>query len=94
MIEASTAIASPPRLQSYCRMALGFSFLSPLYSRAKASTVDHMMSTPPLSPPARKASRDFSKSSITRSSTSIPWSLKKRLSLFGALPPFAKMPPA
>jgi hypothetical protein len=31
-----------------------------------------MMSTPPLSPPARKASRDFVKSSICNISTCTP----------------------
>ena len=94
LIEASTAMASPPRLQSYCMIALGFSLESPSYSSAKASTVDHMMSTPPLSPPARKASRDFTKSSICSSSTSTPKSLLKTLCLLAAMPPLATMPPA
>ena len=32
-IEASAAMASPPRLQSYCRTAFGESFCRPEYSR-------------------------------------------------------------
>ena len=34
LMEASTAMASPPRLQSYCMIAFGLSLLSPPYSSA------------------------------------------------------------
>ena len=52
------------------------------------------MSTPPLSPPARKASRDLSKSSICSSSTCSPNSREKVLSGLGSMPPLAMIPPA
>ena len=52
------------------------------------------MSTPPRSPPARKASRDLVKSSIWSISTCTPKSLEKTLSLLGASPPLAMIPPA